>query len=43
MEVQNLDHAKHIIDSFDLQPVIDRLMRIKKWSEDEAWPAKMIK
>ncbi len=36
MEVENLDQAKSIIDSFDLQPVIDRLMRIEKWSKDEA-------
>lgn len=36
MEVQNLEKARYIIESFDLQPVIDRLMRIEKWSEDEA-------
>lgn len=36
MDLQNLDHAKNIIDSYNFQPVIDRLIRVEKWSEDEA-------
>lgn len=36
MDLQKLDHAKYTIDSFDLQPVIDRLTRVEKWSKDDA-------
>lgn len=36
MDLQNLDQVKHIIDSLDLQSVIDRLTRVEKWPEEEA-------
>ncbi len=36
MDLKNLDQAKEIIDSFDLQPVIDRLVKVENWSKNEA-------
>ena len=36
MDLQNLNHAKSIIDSFDLQLVVEGLIRVEKWPADEA-------
>jgi len=36
MDATELEHAKNIIYSTDLQPVIDRLVKIEKWSKKDA-------